>query len=791
MKEEEAGKPGNLGSPYIEEQEHEEGQQEQEQEGLDPLDLAINVEARLTDSDASAIPVSQQQHTLDFFETEKSPHPPQKDSEATPTSNQQHTLDFLETEKSPHPHKIGAVLAKGPQPDLAKKKAEYREENVAMVELARIMEARLQDSGLYQGENITTPEHDDTRIELVDAPEDTVQNDDNLGIMPLPPLERTSVNRRAQVQPGAYPGGGNFQGTEEDLETTEIHIEPATTGPPMIEPEIDTSGLAVANLVQDETTAQDLPQAQDYSPDNINREERMKQFKTRVLLGVIVLLAIIMISVAILIPQSQGDLFPTTSPISTILENPGSPQSRAFKWLMEEIDILRNLTEQRVVQRFVLATFYFAVSKDQWFSSDNWLNHSVHECLWYSSLEDYYYYFEANTNIYMPLDHISPCEHEPTGYLQDGILYQGDGILKHFWLSYNGLVGSEIPPELYLLTDLKSLALDELNLTSTIPEELSGLSNLEYLSMLGCGLFGSIPEAIGRLSKLGNILVGLNSLTGTIPSSLYSLTSSMRCIIVTENQLTGPIPTELGLLTNLRGLLLDTNLFTGTIPTELGRLTLLESVLLHILMLSGTIPNEVVLLSDMKHLELDDSGITGTIPGWFGNMTSMEGLTIAFNSFTGTIPTELGLLTKMLVLWLNSNALSGTIPSELGMYKQAFVLNLHTNKLTGTIPTELGLLTELVQLKLENNSLTGTVPLELGNVSFPAPYGEVYLHGNDLSGIIPESLCSAHDLVFDCSTLLCGCGSCNCSDFETLLILQGEPTNEDGQLLSGTNQTEP
>ncbi|CAB9498797.1 LRR receptor-like serine threonine-protein kinase [Seminavis robusta] len=574
-------------------------------------------------------------------------------------------------------------------------------------------------------------------------------------------------------------------------------------------------GLAVANLVDedDDIAPENLPQAK--SADNAiaqseaQHQESIKQVKIYLLLGIIFILAVALILIVTLsvrnkpgetvMPTPSQTPIPTSVPtsyseywlsvfpestVSTILEDLGSPQSMAFGWLMEEIHILHSLTEGRVLQRFVLATFYFANSKERWSFSDNWLNHSVHECLWYSSLE--HWYFESEANFVLSLDLINPCEQDLAGYLEDGILHQGDGIIRHLWLSFNGLMGSGIPPELYLLTELKSLALDELNLTSTIPEELSGLSNLEYLSMISCDLYGSVPEALGSLSKLLAVYFAFNSLTGTIPSSLYSMMSSMRSIILTYNQLTGPVPTELGLLTNLQSLTLDTNLFTGTIPTELGRLTLLEALLLNDLMLRGSIPNELAVLTDTLVLQLDNSGLTGTIPRWLGNVTSLEGLTISENSFNGTIPTELGLLTKMRTFWLDVNALSGTIPSELGMYEQVGVLTMSGNSLTGTIPTELGLLTELIQLWLQDNELTGTVPLELGNVPFPAPYGEVWLHGNDLSGVIPESLCSANNLTFDCGTMLCGCGWCNCS---SMSMLEVENQHANGQLLVEENQT--
>lgn len=58
--------------------------------------------------------------------------------------------------------------------------------------------------------------------------------------------------------------------------------------------------------------------------------------------------------------------------------------------------------------------------------------------------------------------------------------------------------------------------------------------------------------------------------------------------------LTGPIPTELGLLLSLKVLYLEENKITGTIPTELGQPSL-EQVWLNNNALVGSVPNALCL----------------------------------------------------------------------------------------------------------------------------------------------------------------------------------------------------
>ena len=166
----------------------------------------------------------------------------------------------------------------------------------------------------------------------------------------------------------------------------------------------------------------------------------------------------------------------------------------------------------------------------------------------------------------------------------------------------------------------------------------------------------------------------------------------------------------------------NTNWNIGRVPSEaeLARwwgVFLSEDFLISLTLvgnyLNGPLPAELGNLSQLSQLSLYVNRLSGSIPSELGNLSQLRQLSLSKNSLTGEIPSELGNLSQLTRLYLNVNSLSGSIPSELGNLSQLRLLNLNGNSLTGEIPSELGNLSQLTGLYLSDNALTGRLPRSL------------------------------------------------------------------------------
>ena len=161
------------------------------------------------------------------------------------------------------------------------------------------------------------------------------------------------------------------------------------------------------------------------------------------------------------------------------------------------------------------------------------------------------------------------------------------------------------------------------------------------------------------------------------------------------NQLTGPVPPELGNLANLTYMSLSRNQLTGTIPPELAK------------------------LSAIRILSVSRNNLTGTIPPELGTLSTLEGLYLYQNQLTGGIPVALGNLSELETLWIHDNGLSGPLIEELAGLAALEDLRAANNELSGQLPRNLGRPRALARVELEGNQrLTGLLPRSMIGLEF-------------------------------------------------------------------------
>jgi Leucine-rich repeat (LRR) protein len=240
-----------------------------------------------------------------------------------------------------------------------------------------------------------------------------------------------------------------------------------------------------------------------------------------------------------------------------------------------------------------------------------------------------------------------------------------------------------------------------------------GNTTVQMINLSENNLNGTLPPELGNLPNLQDLALGLNQLSGNIPPELGNLTK-LHFLSFYSNQLNGNIPPELGNLADLQWLTLAGNQLIGNIPPELGNLVNLQYIDLSYNQITS-IPPELGNLANLQYLDLCDNQII-SIPPELGNLTNLQYLMIISNQLSGSIPPELGNLANLQILYLSYNQFSGSIPPELGNLVNLHYFWLNSNRLSGSIPPELGNLVNLNYFWLNSNRLNGNIPSNLTNL---------------------------------------------------------------------------
>ncbi|KMT16369.1 hypothetical protein BVRB_3g055140 [Beta vulgaris subsp. vulgaris] len=293
--------------------------------------------------------------------------------------------------------------------------------------------------------------------------------------------------------------------------------------------------------------------------------------------------------------------------------------------------------------------------------------------------------------------------------------------LKSLDLSSNQLQGNLSEPRVNsstkYCTDFPLELLDlsaNYRISGHIPDWLQEeFLSLKYLSLEINNISGVIPTSIGMLLGMEHFDISNNMISGEIPKTLGML-SSMVFFDISNNMISGHIPKSLGMLSSMVSLDISHNMISGKIPMSLGTLSSMEKLDISYNNISGEIPKSLEMLSSMVSLDISNNMISGKIPNM---QSSMVSLLISHNMISGEIPMSLSMLSSMENLDISFNNISGEIPKSLGMLSSMVTLDISNNMISGEIPKSLGMLSFMVSLDISHNMISGEIPISLGMLS--------------------------------------------------------------------------
>lgn len=244
------------------------------------------------------------------------------------------------------------------------------------------------------------------------------------------------------------------------------------------------------------------------------------------------------------------------------------------------------------------------------------------------------------------------------------------------------------------------------------------------------GGFLSLPVASEKLGGLPvyALFVDGNRISGIFSGTFFDKCKLMNGLIfnVSGNMISGMFPADINVhCQSMLVLDISDNQITGEISQQLGLLGSLVDINFSRNRLQGQIPASFSLLKDLKHLSLAGNNLSGNIPFSLSQLHSLQILDLSMNSFSGEIPSELLKLTNLSVLLLNNNKLSGRIPSTLTNNTSLLMFNFSFNNLSGPIPPSVDTMT--------CDSVLGNRLLDTCHypVSLSIPSADLHGHGEE------------------------------------------------------------
>ncbi|MBA0637133.1 hypothetical protein Godav_029473 [Gossypium davidsonii] len=248
--------------------------------------------------------------------------------------------------------------------------------------------------------------------------------------------------------------------------------------------------------------------------------------------------------------------------------------------------------------------------------------------------------------------------------------------IEHVHLHGNRLRGPLSLANFYNSSSLVTLDLRGNNLTGNIPKWNDTLSSLSVLLLKDNHFHGQVPIQLCKLHSLSIIDLSQNMFSGPIPSCLGNLSLPMQKKKILEigiyrpsieedestHVMIGNLETDFyypesyleeviefttksgfysykgNILSYMTGIDLSCNNLTGPIPPELGNLSEIHSFNFSHNKLTGVIPSSFSKLQHIESLDLSYNNLSGEIPNQLVELNSLEVFSVAYNNLSGSAP---------------------------------------------------------------------------------------------------------------------------------------------------------
>ncbi|CAN1771769.1 Receptor-like protein 7 [Linum perenne] len=331
--------------------------------------------------------------------------------------------------------------------------------------------------------------------------------------------------------------------------------------------------------------------------------------------------------------------------------------------------------------------------------------------------------------------------------------------ILHLNLSHNHLTGLEVPislPRLIVLDmhdnqlqgDIPIIPSSSFMayvdysrnfLNGSIPAEISNyLSLANFFSLSNNSLTGAIPTSICTAAILGVLDLSNNKLNDTIPNCLMeNINNTLAVLNLRDNKLSGNIPDRFQESCSLETLDLSKNQLEGSFPKSLSNCTSLKVLDLANNRLSDGFPCLLESKANLRVLILRNNNFHGGLgcPHIPGNWRKLQIIDLAFNKFSGQVNSRF--LTTWEAMMGVRNRMEDHIQFEPFQFTQLYYQDSTTVTTKGLQLEFLKILTVFTSIDFSSNNFEGSIPETLGK--FSALY-VLNFSNNAFTGQIPTVL---------------------------------------------------